>query len=116
MPDEYVGIIGAGQNADVKKAKQIALRGLDKVVPYWKSSHENPDNFTFCYSAHLDTWNGTKINGPAVYYASEKLGIPSISLEIKSPADFSITADTAEEMAIGAEALGNILLELYKQA
>lgn len=115
MPDEYVGIIGAGQNPDVKKTKEIALRGLDKVIPYWKSSHENPDDFTFCYSANLDTWNGTKINGPAVYYASEKLGIPSISLEIKSPADFSITAETAEEMAIGAEALGNILLELYSQ-
>lgn len=113
MPGEYVGIIGAGTNPDVTKAKEIAMHALDKVIPYWKSCPEYTEDTTFCYSSNADVYKGKIINGPATYYASEKLGIPSLALECLSDGNFTITP---ESIAVGAEVLGNVLLELFKQA
>lgn len=105
----------------MKEVKRTALRGLDRVIPFWKydqnyeAHNVDPDGNdvkepVFSYSSFYD------IPGASVYYATDKLGIPSITLECSSlqNEDAREYKDfTPETIAAGAEALGNILLEFY---
>lgn len=128
LPLEYASVYGDRQDGSVTRAKKIALRGIDKVIPHWKTEF-NEDNVIYSYSGCLVSYykeNGHKLVGPATYYASETLGIPSIALECTSLENVVEKNDAGVVMksfdilknrniTIGAESLGNILLEYYKQ-
>lgn len=122
--NEYAGLMGSGKSLAVTKAKKVALRGIDKVVPYWKSLLEDYSEITFQYSSCLDGYNGKPVIGGLVYYAAEGLGIPSIVAECASDSTVKVIdgirriteeRPTEDTIAIGAEILGNMLLESYKQ-
>ena len=122
--DEYAGLMGSKKSLAVTKAKKVALRGLDKVVPYWKSLLDDYSGITFHYSSCLDGYNGKPVIGGLVYYAAEGLGIPGFAVECVSNTTTKVIdgirkiteeRPTADIVAIGAEVLGNMLLETYKQ-
>lgn len=108
----------------MKEVKRTALRGLDRVIPFWRYDKNygphnvNPDGGdfkepVFSYSSFYE------IPGASVYYATDKLGIPSITLECSSLQNEDATKYkdfTSETIAAGAEALGNILLEFYESS
>ena len=108
-------LIGANANSIVTKVKNVALRGLDKVVPYWENQIGYGEETVFPYSTCIDGYKGNDAVGIAVYYASEVLGIPSLALECSGHWDGSGEPLTAEPIAACAEVLGNVLLESYKQ-
>lgn len=99
-----------GLNTDnIKKAKQTALRGLDRIIPSWKSEIDNGKK-VYSYSSFVDC------SGLCIYYANEVVGIPSLALETCTRQDDPNTSLTPVSIAIGAEAVGNILLEFYEQS
>lgn len=136
--NEIVAIFGAANNAVADMAKKIALRGVDRVIPFWKGYYPNnvespyviedadgntvvdtkdmPYIFSYSVSAN------EKLDGTAFLYASEVLGIPSIAVELSTYyGDYSEwvknkTVYPKETIAAGAEAIGNILIEFYEQA
>lgn len=110
--NEVVAILGAANNAVADMAKKIALRGVDRVIPFWKGYY--PDNVESPYVIEdaegnkklatkkdadgktvVDTKNmpyifsysvssNEKLDGTAFLYASEVLGIPSIAVELST--------------------------------
>lgn len=135
---EVAMVLGLKGNEAVNMAKRTSLRGLDRVIPFWRdviqytahevvifpgSSSEKIElrDPVFSYSSYVE---GTSYGGIAVHYAAGKLGIPSIALETTACANEDCTVDksndlteiySAETIAAGADAIGNILLEFYKQ-
>lgn len=116
-----VGIVGT-TIPSVVRAKKIALRGLDNVIPFWRTSRTNGSK-GFYYSTFCDGYtvkeNGQdvfkKTVGPATYYASDKLGIPAFAMELLSTEKNGVDQLSSNNVAVGAECLGNVLLETYKQ-
>ena len=120
--------------------KRLALRGLDRVVPYWKNvlklteyemSKGTGDTtgtkpVIYAYSSNYNP------NGTAYCYATDKLGIPGICLELSAHVDGknselypgynydtnryvnSVHPHKPETHATGAEAIGNIVIEFYR--
>ncbi|MBQ4622387.1 MAG: hypothetical protein IJB28_07025, partial [Bacteroidaceae bacterium] len=137
---ELVTIIGEPNNATTDAVKKIAMRGISKIIPYWRdvigySSFISTDgeykdvdgdgdkeyvikemDVIFANSASLE------INGTSVALAQKVCGIPSIILETSAYyGDYpeweqNKTAYPAESIAMGAEAIGNILIEFYEQS
>ncbi len=133
--NEIVAVLGDSNNNATDIAKKIALRGIDRVIPFWKDVIGYPSVFEsveyydknwqlqtgdrdtiFSYSA------STRIKGSSMLYAQEKLSIPSFVIE--TPSYYGTSAEWKENdkvyqpepIAAGAEALGNILIEFYKQS
>lgn len=136
---ELVTLVGAPNDATTDAAKKIAMRGIGKVIPYWRDvigystfmsvngEYKDVDgdgdkefviekkDVIFANSASMD------LNGTSVSFAQKVLGIPSFVLELSSYyGDYpdwleNKTEYPAESIAMGAEALGNILLEFYGQ-
>lgn len=135
---EVSSVVGLKDNKAVNMAKRTYFQGIDRVIPFWKdvikyTAHEvmvglGTSNVTvevrepvFAYSSYVE---GTAYGGVPFHYASGKLGIPSLGLEttICANADYITDelADTskaysAETVAVGADVIGNILLEFYRQ-
>lgn len=122
--NEVASIMGLADDEETDRAKKIALRGLDRIIPYWRdvigyTAHEARPNGTvlppvYSYSTSMP------INGAVAYYAADALGIPSMALEMSTlqNGDFSDWYEnqhlvTPETIAAGAEIIGNILLEFY---
>ena len=125
VTNEVAMVVGLNTE-EIKSAKQTALRGLDRIIPHWRyeigytannvnQSVEEIKEPVFSYSSFYD------IPGASVYYAADKLGIPSLTLECSSWQNMNVNDVNLaypffpETIAAGAEALGNILLEFYKQ-
>ena len=134
--NEIVAILGDSGNKASDMAKKIALKGVSRVIPFWRYVIGYPDMVEakgltdtdgdgskvelrdVIYSYSANTRNG----GTSILYAQEKLGIPSFGIE--TPSYYGsyndwIANDTTyqpEPIAAGAEALGNILLEFYAQS
>ena len=133
--NEKVLILGLPDNSISNTARKVALRGVDRIIPFWRDVIGYPDKVEalgltedgtgtevkereviFSYSA------SPEIGGLAFGYAQEVLGICSLAVELVShygshtewSAD--MTADSPEAVAMGAEALGNILIEFYAQS
>lgn len=134
---ELVTVIGAPNNATTDAAKKIAMRGVGKITPYWRdvigyssfisSDGEYKDvdgdgdkefvlkemDVIFVNSASIAT------NGLSITYAQKVHGIPSLLLELATYyGDYpewekNEKAYPAETIAMGAEAIGNIMLEFY---
>lgn len=137
-PHEVAMVLGLKGNEAVNIAKRTALQGLDRVIPFWRDvikyeAHEVAVNIgtsnerievrepVFSYSSYVE---GASNGGYAVHYATGKLGIASLLLETTICANADYTTDeladitkaySAETIAAGADAIGNILLEFFRQ-
>ncbi len=136
--NEIVAILGCSDNNVIDSAKRVALRGIDRVIPFWKTiitdtkvgtpvydsngnwQHNEEKDVIFAYSASLSMQYNLK--ELAIGYATIVLGIPSIAIEtLVYCGDYYPELATEPDyqpqaIALGAEALGNVLLEFYNQA
>ena len=141
--NEKVLILGLPDNSISDTARKIALRGVDRIIPFWRDVIGYPDEIyaggdidngnepkvvdkdgiiyqkrgiIYSYSATFD------VDGVSIVYAQNVIGIPSITLETATfygdHTDFVVDGktDSPEAVAMGAEALGNILIEFYAQS
>ncbi len=132
--NEVVAIVGISDNDAVDMAKKLALQGVDKVIPFWRDVigyppveapyfDENGDtqvgirDVVFSYCANFD------VVGTSISYALNALGIPSITVETSvyygNYSDWVAAEKKTyppETIAAGAEAYGNILLEIHGQS
>lgn len=125
--NENVVVLGLQDKADA--LKQIALRGIDRIIPFWRDVIGYPSVETavgtksviFSYSASIgerSLANG-RGNGLVSGYAQDVLGINSIDIETSiyygNYSDYKKDPNSCppETIAMGAEALGNILIEFY---
>ena len=121
--NEQVAIMGL---ADTQK--KIAMRGIDRIIPYWKDVIGYPQTMTLTSGEKnvIFSYTATAEIAGAHCYAQEVLGIDSLAIET---AVFYPTEDLThddfvanrhlcppETIAMGAEALGNILIGFYEQA
>lgn len=141
MTSELTSLFGAPDNDAVDEAKKIALRGIDRVIPFWRDVIKFPpvyDNYVnengkldygerptiFSYSITGDD----DLKNAAFYYAANTLGITALALETstyignykewsdtEAAWDYSKAYQT-KAIAVGTEAIGNILIEFYEQA
>lgn len=128
---ELALVLGSPNVPVVERIKRAALKGIERVTPYWKDTlgyteimstdlWENPklEKIIYGYTASID------LNGVTSAYAEKVLGIPAVSLETVSSTDMSYhdwlnkyrNTYPTKAISIGAEALGNILLEIYTQS
>ena len=110
--NEIVTFVGLTDSEEYNQWKKIAMRGIDRVVPYWKDVIGYSNDTIFRNSASLNE------GGLAVFYASEVLNIPSLGLEMSVfPTGNETARDEmgAETIAVAAEVIGNTLLEFYEQ-
>lgn len=129
--NEVVAILGDSSNECTEAVKKIALKGVDRIIPYWKNVIGYPPveapyldgneiktevrDVIFSYCADV------AIEGSSQLYASKELSIPSITIELSIYyGDYSDrdgdTKYLPETIAAGAEAIGNILMEFYEQS
>lgn len=136
--NEKVVVMGMSDDTDAELARKIALRGVDRIIPFWKEVIDYHDtavtmggverDVIYSYSATLDS---SESSGMAFAYAHNVLGIRSIAIETchyygdydeyqnheanlkNNPSE---TYYQPEVIAMGAEALGNILIEFYTQS
>lgn len=142
---ENVAIIAPSDDGS-DRVKRAAMRGIDRVIPYWRDVIGYPNVETILY------WSDTEqefltADKPVVFsysaeyvtpasstgYALNVLGIPSIYMETSAYYgnfsdwwDYSVPGAIGrgagkptyqpEVIAMGAEALGNILIELFSEA
>lgn len=123
--NEQVLVIGL---ADAQK--KIAMRGIDRIIPYWR------DVIGYPKQMEAITTEGVLVEKDVIYsytiaaeipgvsygYAQEVLGINSLAIEASvfygkfSDYNANLHSCPPETVAMGAEALGNILLEFYEQS
>ena len=132
--NEKVVIIGMQDDSIADTAKKVSLRGVDRIIPYWKDVIGYPDmveasnngvveerDVIYSYTASVEG------GGMSFVYANNVLGICSINLETAiyygnhseykaNELDKNVDTYQPEAIAMGAEALGNILLEFYTQS
>lgn len=133
--NEKVVVMSLPDNSASNIARKVALRGVDRIIPFWKDVIGYPDkveaskmgvveerDVIFSYSASVEG------AGMAFAYAQGVLGIRSIAIETAvyygdysdyKKDEVDATEDytyQAEPIAMGAEALGNILIEFYAQS
>lgn len=131
--NEQVVVIGL---ADTQK--KVAMRGIDRIIPYWRDVIGYPKKMTLTVGSTtkdmdvIFSYTATAPVAGAYCYAHEVLGINSLAIETSvfyPIPDANPYVDlghdkflgnrylcTPETIAMGAEALGNILLEFYAQA
>lgn len=137
--NENVVVLGLQDVADT--LKQIALRGIDHIIPFWRdvigyppvevAYYDENNNVVigkkpviFSYSASIgeSSFKNGLGNGLVSGYAQDALGINSIDIETSvyygNYSDYANNKHLCppETIAMGAEALGNILIEFYNQA
>lgn len=121
--NEQVVIMGL---ADTQK--KIAMRGIDRIIPYWKDVIGYPKTMKLSSGEKkvIFSYTATAEIAGAHCYAQEVLGINSLAMETAvfypngdlTHADFLANRHLCppETIAMGAEALGNILIEFYNHA
>lgn len=134
--NEKVVVMSLPDNSVSDMARKVALRGVDRIIPYWKDVIGYPTKVLA--NGRTDTdGDGNKVeerdvifsysaspagNGMAFAYAQGVLGIRSIAIETVvyygGYYDYKAneTSYQPEVIAMGAEALGNILIEFYAQS
>lgn len=134
--NEKAVVLSLPDNSISDMARKVALRGVDRVIPFWRDVIGYPT--TVVAKGRTDTdGDGNKIEerdvifsysattegaGMAFAYAQGVLGIRSIGIEaVVYYGDYyeykeNETSYQPEVIAMGAEALGNILIEFYAQS
>ena len=113
--NEIAWFIGLPDNDEYKRSKEIALRGVGGVVPFWRDTIGYFDGTVYPQSWKLDE------GGLAIAYASEVLNVPSLAIEMSgyqnaSQEEYNADRDaiTPETVSAGAEIIGNVLIEFYE--
>lgn len=110
--NEIATFVGVPNSEMCDKWKKIAMRGVDRVVPFWKDVIGYGSQTVFRNSASVDD------GGLATFYASEVLSIPSLGLEMSvfpTGNETSREEMASETLAVATEVIGNVLLEFYNQ-
>lgn len=114
--NEVVMLMGGENSDNYKTLKKIAMRGMERVIPFWRDAIGYPEETIFYSTETIDK------SGLAIGYATEVLKIPSLALEFSAQQastqdDFEkdTFAITAETVAADAEVIGNILMEVHDQ-
>lgn len=142
LGNEPVAVVGcAGDRIDT--AKRVILRGINKVIPFWKEVIGYPEyavvrewmmeNGNYVWDAEKGKWKTQDVPKALIYsysatlpglgcnytYAPNVLGIPTVVLEIAglngdfTDAWLTTRPVTAENVAMGTEILGNALIEFF---
>ena len=140
--NEVSAIIGDSDHDASHKAKEIALRGIDRVIPFWRDVIGYPETRNIEYlddTGEFQTGDmpvifsypvdaNEELDPTAFCYASSVLGIPSMAVELSAYDGDNDDWQNAENgvdgypmypketIAAGAEVIGNILAEFYEQA
>jgi hypothetical protein len=93
-------------NQRSKEAKHTAMAGLDRVIPRWKEMFKGKEK-VYSYSSFVNS------GGLCIYWADNALNLKSIVLESCTRQDDSTKSLTPTSITVGAEALGNMLLEEF---
>lgn len=130
---EKVAIMGLPENDTSYTLRKIAMRGVDRVIPFWRDVLQYHSVVESEWVTDIDK-DGDKIEmlpviysytatpsggGMAFGYAHGVLSIPSLAVETPSyyGSYYEWMDDRKynqpEAIAMGAEALGNILIEFY---
>ena len=117
-PNEMAWFVGLANNEEYDRSKKIALRGVGRVIPFWRDVIGYAEDTVYPISTLAE---GT---GYPPSYASEVVGIPSLSLELSGlqngirPDGVNAYNDpiTPETVSAGAEVIGNALIEFYEYA
>ena len=115
--NEVLQIFGIQDNEKCDAAKKIVMRGVERVIPFWRDVVGYPEGTIFSSSNFIGE------GGTAFGYAAEELNIPSLGIEVSAFQMGSTQEDleearsviTAETAAAGAEVIGNALIEFYEQ-
>ena len=115
--NEIVTFVGLKDSKEYDREKKIAMRGVDRVVPFWKDVIGYADDTIFRNSS------GIGEGGISIFYAAETSDtkdwhIPSLNLELSvRPTGTETTSKNLdpETIAVAAEVIGNVLLEFYEQ-
>ena len=151
--NEVVAILGDPNKDAVAIAKKIAMKGIDRIIPFWRDVigyHSEAEVITSCVRDDVTgKYTEVELEKKSVIFSycvgrqTEYFNpsIPNLSLEIADyygdysdfnptydedaktatipcPAEYypTDTPETKEAIAAGAEVIGNILLEFYKQS
>lgn len=125
----FAAVVFAGLTdfEDDKPLKKVAMRGVERVIPFWRDVIGYDDDVVFYMATSLDATGANE--GMSYDYAFRELGIPSLGVELAFRqnisekdalnSDGSIKIDkeeiTDETPAASAEIIGNVLIEFYKQ-
>lgn len=115
--NEIVTFVGLKDSKEYDREKKIAMRGVDRVIPFWKDVIGYADDTIFRNSS------GIGEGGISIFYAAETSDtkdwrIPSLNLELSvRPTGTETTSKNLdpETIAVAAEVIGNVLLEFYEQ-
>ena len=116
--NEVVQFYGTAEDDTV--LKKIAMRGMNRVIPFWRDVIRYPKDIIFYSAVGQKTWS---VDGSMHAYAKAEIGIPALTLEF-SVQTASTTdefekdkyAITAESVASEAEVIGNVLIEFYERS
>lgn len=131
--NEVVVILGDSNNDAVDMVKRIALQGVDRIIPFWRDVigyhpveveylDENNEPQVGVRDVIFSCSVSGEIERTATYYALNALGTPSVTIETSvyygNYSDWVVDKKVCppETIAAGAEAIGNILIELYEQS
>ncbi len=127
--NEKVVVLGVPDDSTADTAKKVALRGVDRIIPFWKDVIGYPDKVVASNHGGIEERDviysycaSVEGAGMAFAYAYNVLGIRSIGIEtVVYYGDHYEYKENElsyqpEVIAMGAEALGNILLEFYDQS
>ena len=99
-------VVGNYESAEVMRMKKRYLLGIDNVIPFWRNERNFPADSLFSYTGTVD------LGGLLIDYA-QSIGINSLALEVHWNQNNTGIGST-ETVAVGAEAIGNTLLSIYK--
>ena len=105
---EVTNFVGLNNNQIVKQAKKTALRGVGRVIPYWRNVIKYKPDTIYAYSSFVNAGGG------CVYYAADTWKIPAFALELSRMQNGATEWMTAETVSAGAEAIGNVLIEFVE--
>lgn len=100
--NEIVAICGDSSQDAVKTAKRVAMRGVDRIIPFWKNVIGYPsevESVSWTFNPATQKFEGIGVVKPVIFsycanldkeiyggmahiYASRELGIPSIAAEL----------------------------------
>ena len=105
--NEISMILANSSATHIPEIKEQYLKGVSKVIPFWKDKRGFPDTLIFAYTGSLN-------DVASLFSYSQSKGIPSICMETSWNTN-SLGKHSTASIAVGAEAFGNMLLGIHKE-